>query len=219
MTELLLNFISNNSFSVVIGTFIMALLGYYSYKYINERFETKRVDARDLHRHRIFTNIKRSINNRIGFRSIKDDNRRNIIRDMLHVKYSSVYVGMKELTDKTVCKISDDDLFHRITTAFTKIIRGYEDKWETLGIPKIAIDKFDEWHNTHIEYLLKFTETICYSDNYESQSEKLAIILDATDITLEVTIAEGDRGINELNGTLSKSPYKRNMEPQSLITI
>lgn len=72
------------------------------------------------------------------------------------------------------------------------------------GIPKVFINKFNEWHEPHIQIVVHKIKDVLYNEFYNSWQLKLIVILDHIDTAFYLTIQDAEKSISTLNGELEK---------------
>jgi len=70
------------------------------------------------------------------------------------------------------------------------------------GIPEIFIEKFDMWHEIHIETIIARIRQVLYSDFYVTWQLKLILILDHLDTVFILTEYDAKKTLSSLNGDL-----------------
>lgn len=72
------------------------------------------------------------------------------------------------------------------------------------GLPDIFLQKFDDWHNPHIEIINESITQIVNNEIYPDEKMKLLAIVEIFYITFRLTIQDAINTINELNGEIEK---------------
>jgi sulfur relay (sulfurtransferase) DsrC/TusE family protein len=72
------------------------------------------------------------------------------------------------------------------------------------GIPDIFLQKFDNWHNPHIEIINESIKQIVNNEIYPDEKMKLLAIVEIFYVAFKLTIQDAINTINELNGEIEK---------------
>jgi hypothetical protein len=71
-----------------------------------------------------------------------------------------------------------------------------------------VIQKFEYWLNKNLEFCLKHIELICNSEIYETNQKKLEAVYTICISVLEITLAEAEKTLKDINGQLNGIEYK-----------
>jgi len=215
----LLEFVIEHGFTITFAVAVLFLGIRYGLALIDERFSSNNKEI-SLGKHIVFSTLKNGFLHGVNALQIPENNRSNIIKDMLKIKLKTMYIELKKLVREVEQKeMNNADLYHTCINAYNKIILSYKSYWEMIGIPEIAQDKFDDYHEPNIKELIRRTNIACYSIYISDQKEKVSIALDECNTIAGLLLAEGDVSISKLNGSLSKNPYERKMRVSELIKI
>jgi hypothetical protein len=110
----------------------------------------------------------------------------------------------KWVNDKEFDKMDDSQLWTGLLSLINKIIYDYEREMESVGIPKIIIEKMKVRNNDTISLTIDLLEGVCTSQFYASDRNLLKVysILNILLSVLENTISSSSNICNSINGQL-----------------
>lgn len=109
------------------------------------------------------------------------------------------YIGSKVYED-----MDESELWKSILSLLNNIVYDYEKEMESIGIPKIVIEKMKERNNETITLIIDLTESVCSSEFYNSENNLLKIfsIQNVLLSVLQNTITNSIIVCNSINGSL-----------------
>ena len=141
--------------------------------------------------------------------NINDPGRKKLFTDLLKYKFEAVQKNIDGLSkSEGFEELNEYQLYETIVKCVHKIQSEYRGKAIEEGIPVVVLDKFAKWHIGTLTYLLSSVEVIALSGIYKNNKEKIQAIYSLHTAILDVTIAEAERSLDELNGELSGIKYK-----------
>ena len=163
---------------------------------------------RNLDKHIFFSRMTYFIDSFIPNQiSYENKNKEYIIKKALLSKFKTFYdlyaYEVELLKNKTTCKgrlSSADNRIKLITEGVTK----YNDIWKQDKIHYIFIEKFNYWHNSHVDMLVARIHDIWNSKLYKTCYEKLEVELLLILQAFEMTIIDAEKTLGDLNGELDK---------------
>lgn len=110
----------------------------------------------------------------------------------------------KYITSSVYEEMDESELWKSILTLLNNIVYDYEKEMETMGIPKIIIEKMKERNNETITLIIDLTESVCSSEFYDSDKNLLKIysIQNILLSVLQNTITSSEIVCNSINGGL-----------------
>lgn len=135
--------------------------------------------------------------------------RSKIFRDLMTFKFQAVDRILIDIEgDEGFADMSRNELYRSVISRFHNIIEDYESKAKLEGIPSVVIAKFKKWHTPSLEYTLKSAELITQSPIYKTNYDIMNAIYLLYISFLELSIAEAEKALSELNGELTGIEYK-----------
>jgi hypothetical protein len=170
---------------------------------------------------------KKKIEDGINISHITNHNMFNYIDHWVHtkvptIKFSSDYrtiVFRKYLTillmkyrdntrnyiiSKVYEEMDESELWKSILSFLTNIVNDYESEMETMGIPKVIIEKMKEKNVETINLIIDLTESVCSCEFYDSDKNLLKIysIQNILMAVLQNVISNSIAVCNSINGSL-----------------
>lgn len=106
-------------------------------------------------------------------------------------------------------ELSTMELYSKVVKVLHRKNTLTEQECKDMGIPDVFIDKVSEDWNGPTEKLLYICiSSICNSDRFESNANRLAVILNLKTALYEVMVFEAESLVEELNGELEGAIYK-----------
>lgn len=133
--------------------------------------------------------------------------RAEIFADMLRVKVKHWEQGLREIMPNLENK-GKQEVAAAFNDAILKLIGSYLKDWEASGIPKLVINKFNQWHDSHTSILFDSIDSIAKGTSYSSSLEMINVLLEINQTMLAVLIVDAENTLKELNGELSGVVYK-----------
>lgn len=131
-------------------------------------------------------------------------------RDMLEIKYQSGLTRFKkfaEQIEKEHTELSISELKSLVTTTIYETIADYSNKWITMGVPLLLVDKFNHYHNKNAKCALEHME-VDFQDNYMSIYEMAWHVLGHIQLAYDSCHRDAKIVINGINGELKGHSYK-----------
>jgi len=162
--------------------------------------------------HAFFTEMYRFINYRIPNMVLIHwmevcPGRTHLFREMLLVKFKAWDKAMIEFSIRDIDSLDMQKNFDRI---ILDLISEYWNIWVENGVPKIAIDKFDEWHKSNTDMYMKTIEYVCIGNSFSSVNEMKNAILSVSMAIMVQTIVDAERVMGNLNGSLTSLWFYKN---------
>lgn len=139
---------------------------------------------------------------------INDPGRRQIFRDLMHIRYKVFKEHLERLNKNDFNAMEPGAMYSKIVACLHDSIEESEMKAHEAGIPDVVVQKFKKWSGKNVEFTLKAIEMVCYSQVYGSNVLRMQAVYSLYTAMFEITIAEGERSLNELNGELNGVEYK-----------
>lgn len=142
-------------------------------------------------------------------------------RTVVFRKYLTIFLKKhkenikKYVNDRTFEKMDDSELWTSMLSLINDIIYDYEKEMESIGIPKVVIEKMKIKNNDTISLTIDLIEGICNSQFYTSENNFLKIysILNIMLSILENTISNSEHICNSINGSLKGLTFDGKTEP------
>lgn len=145
---------------------------------------------------------------KINHLNIIDNGRRAIFKDLLMIKFLTFKDYINKSHTIYTNKMGSSELYTAIVTCFNESIGQYNVRAKELKIPDIVLSKFNEWQIKSFEFTLKSAELICYSNVYGNNDMRIQAVFSLFTAMMELTIAEAEKTLTDLNGELSGIEYK-----------
>jgi len=131
-------------------------------------------------------------------------------RTIVFRKYLSIYLKKYKddlssyINSKSYLEMDDSELWKSFLALINNIVYDYEREMESVGIPKIILEKMKDKNNDTIQLTIDLIEGICNSQFYKSESNYLKVysILNILLSILENTITKSQGVCNSINGQL-----------------
>ena len=142
---------------------------------------------------------------------------RDKFRHTIFVEYVKIFLRTgkqvwEELIEELLPNIenlSTMELYSRVVKLLHKKNTLTEHECKELNIPDVFVDKVaEEWNGPTEKLLYVCISSICNSDRFESNADKLAVILNLKTSLYEVMVFEAETLVEELNGELEGAQYK-----------
>jgi hypothetical protein len=149
---------------------------------------------------------------RVELFPIRDKFRHTVFVDYVRVFLRTGKEVWEELIDETIPNIeelSTMELYSKVVKVLHRKNTLTEHECKELGIPDVFIDKVgEEWNGPTEKLLYICISSICNSDRFESNANRLAVILNLKTALYEVMVFEAESLVEELNGELEGKMYK-----------
>jgi len=102
-------------------------------------------------------------------------------------------------------KMDEQELWKSVLNLLNTIVYDYEKEMESLGIPKVIINKMKARNNETITLIIELTESVCSCEFYNSEHNLLKIytIQNILLSVLQNAIANSEIVCNSINGSLN----------------
>ena len=165
----------------------------------------KSITESDVANHEIFKYIDFWIYSKIPTFNFSTEYRTIAFRKYLVIFLRKHKENIKKYVDSKSSETMDDsELWTSLLTLINDIIYDYEKEMESIGIPKIIIEKMKVKNNDTISLTIDLIEGVCNSQFYSSEKNLLKIysILNIMLSVLENTISNSENICNSINGQL-----------------
>jgi hypothetical protein len=155
--------------------------------------------------HNMFNYIDFWIYSKVPTIKFSTEYRTVIFRKYLTVLLMKYRDNMQKYIASNVYEEMDEaELWKSILTLLNNIVYDYEKEMETMGIPKMIIEKMKERNNETITLIIDLTEGVCSSEFYDSDKNLLKIysIQNILLSVLQNTITNSEIVCNSINGGL-----------------
>lgn len=139
---------------------------------------------------------------------MRDVARREIFRDLVQIRFGIFREHIIHLNEVKFDDMSPGELYSLVVKCLHDSIEEAEESARNHGIPEVVVEKFRKWTSKNIEFTLKAMEMVCYSQVYGNNNGRIQAIYSLYTAMFEITIAEAERSLNELNGELDGVEYK-----------
>jgi hypothetical protein len=178
---------------------------------LNEQKVESIKEASKLRSHPFFQSCEYWIT-RVELFPMRDKFRHTVFVDYVRIFLRTGKHVWEELIDEILPNIEDlstMELYSRVVKLLHRKNTLTEHECKELGIPDVFLDKVSEDWNGPTEKLLYICiSSICNSDRFESNSNRLAVILNLMTSLYEVMVFEAESLVEELNGELEGAMYK-----------
>ena len=135
--------------------------------------------------------------------------RTKIFRDLLRYKFESYEEMITNIEEiENFDGLGRRELYNAIIGCLASITESFEIKAKSEGIPSIVIHKYKSWRKSTLDYTLKNAEFITMSPIYKTNKDIMNAVYLLNIALLELTIAEAEKGLSDLNGELTGLEYK-----------
>ena len=175
--------------------------------YVKENILKKKDDnVKDPLEHKFFSNIEYFITTKIDTLRIYKEWRfcvwrTQIFKDMLKIKFTLRKEAMKQMI------LTKWDIEIVFMDWLLKLVKDYNYEWEKKLIPKVAIDKFNDWHNNHVQVFVLWIESIANWKCFSSDKEKINAIMELSSSMIVLTVLDGEKTLWLINGELTWVHY------------
>jgi hypothetical protein len=149
---------------------------------------------------------------RVELFPIRDKFRHTVFVDYVRIFLRTGKEVWEELIDEilpNIEELSTMELYSKVVKVLHRKNTLTEQECKDLGIPDIFIDKVaEDWNGPTEKLLYICISSICNSDRFESNANRLAVILNLKTALYEVMVFEAESLVEELNGELEGATYK-----------
>jgi hypothetical protein len=140
---------------------------------------------------------------------LSDKGRTLVFRDLLYIYFTEIKEHVFDIEkQKDFKKLGRRELFIEVVECIYAAMQSVKQRAKNEGIPDIVIDKFMQWHQTSVDFIIKSSELISQSPVYKSNLDVICAIYLLYTASLELIIVEGEKTLAELNGELTGIEYK-----------
>lgn len=192
---------------VALIAFIKLPNPYASIKKLFSWFKTSRVHHYSP-REVLLSKIEYWLNFKIMNIKMNDAGRQMLFRDILQLKFLSFRDYVTNASHAINENMTGVEMFHTVVENFNEAVDKYEKEAVDRGIPEVVMVKYGEWQLKSYEFTLRATEMICLSQGYGTNESRMQAIYSLITAMMELTIAEAEKTLTELNGDLTGIEYK-----------
>jgi hypothetical protein len=149
---------------------------------------------------------------RVELFPIRDKFRHTVFVDYVKIFLRTGKEVWEDLIDEilpTIEELSTMELYSKVVKLLHRKNTLTEHECKEFEIPDIFIDKVaEDWNGPTEKLLYICISSICNSDRFESNANRLAVILNLKTALYEVMVFEAESLIEELNGELEGAEYK-----------
>lgn len=139
---------------------------------------------------------------------MQDPGRQLIFRDILKFKFSCFQDYVTKVNERITDNMSGNEVFHEIVHTFNETVDAYEKMAIEHGVPEVVMVKYGEWQLRSYEYTIRAAELICLSNGYGNNTSRLHATFSLVTAMMELTIAEAEKTLTDLNGQLTGTSYR-----------
>lgn len=139
---------------------------------------------------------------------MQDPGRQLIFRDILKFKFTCFQDYVTKVNERITDDMSGNQVFHEIVHTFNETVDAYEKMAIEHGVPEVVMVKYGEWQLRSYEYTIRAAELICLSNGYGNNTSRLNATFSLVTAMMELTIAEAEKTLTELNGQLTGTSYR-----------
>ncbi len=139
---------------------------------------------------------------------MNDTGRQLLFRDILQLKFKQFRNYVENSSALITEDMTGQEMFHVVVEQFNDAVDSYEQEAINRGIPEVVMVKYGEWQLRSYEFTLRATEMICLSQGYGTNESRMQAIYSLITAMMELTIAEAEKTLTELNGELTGIEYK-----------
>lgn len=148
------------------------------------------------------------INFKIMNIKMNDPGRQMLFRDILQLKFMQFREYVDCASNCVTENMTGQEMFHVVVEKFNETVDAYEREAIARGIPEVVMVKYSEWQLRSYEFTLRATEMICLSSGYGTNESRMQAIYSLITAMMELTIAEAEKTLTDLNGELTGIGYK-----------
>lgn len=164
--------------------------------------------GKDFSKKILFTKLDYWLNFKIANLKMADPGREKIFKDLMYIRFntSKKYIEMLDVVIEN--DMDGHQMFHELLELSSDFKTEFNKTANEYGIPKLVIDKFVTWRVIPVEFLIKAMEMICTTGGYTNNDSRLQAVYSILTATLELSIAEAEKTLVNLNGELTGVEYK-----------
>ena len=135
--------------------------------------------------------------------------RKAIFQEFLTVRLEIGLKKMYEIADTDINKMDSETFQNFLETKASEIIIESEDKAIDLGIPKLAIEKFNEINRPNEEMIRSIINTVSRSTRiYDNNTEKAVVVFNMCEVAANAMLVAAEDTIDNLNGQLTGVTFR-----------
>ena len=143
---------------------------------IGNKKDSSIINESNIVNHNMFNYIDHWLLQQIPTIRFSTEYRTIVFRKYLTILLMKYRDSMKAyINSKVYEKMDDSELWKSILTLLNTIVYDYEREMESMGIPKIIIEKMKERNNETITLIIDLTEGVCSGEFYDSENNLLKI--------------------------------------------
>ena len=139
---------------------------------------------------------------------MEDPGRQLIFRDILKLKFTCFQDYVSTVDSRINESMSGNEVFHELVNTFNETVDAYEKMAIDHGVPEVVMVKYGEWQLRSYEYTIRAAELICLSNGYGDNNARLHATYSLVTAMMELTIAEAEKTLTDLNGQLTGISYR-----------
>ena len=185
-------------------------------KKTSKEIKVKGIEESDILNHDIFNYIDFWMYSKVPTFQFSTEYRTVVFRKYLTIFLKKHKENIKKyVEDKNFEQMTDAELWTSLLKLINDIIYDYEREMESIGIPKVVIEKMKIKNNDTISLTIDLIEGVCNSQFYNSEGNFLKIysILNIVLSILENTITNSEQICNSINGQLKGMTMDGKIEP------
>lgn len=209
-------FIKSSWFSGLLSKITDLVIENFTKKKTSKEIKVKGIEESDILNHDIFNYIDFWIYSKIPTFQFSTEYRTVVFRKYLTIFLKKHKENIKKyVEDKNFEQMTDAELWTSLLKLINDIIYDYEREMESIGIPKVVIEKMKVKNNDTISLTIDLIEGVCNSQFYNSEGNFLKIysILNIVLSILENTITHSEQICNSINGQLKGMSMDGKIEP------
>ncbi len=149
---------------------------------------------------------------RVEMFPIKDKFRHRVFVDYVRIFLMAgkeIWEELVEDVSSNIEELSTMELYSRVVKTLHRTNTLREQKCKEMMFPDVFLDKVsEEWNGPTEKLLFVCISSICNSDRFDSNANRLAVILNLKTSLYEIMVFEAESIIDELNGELEGASYK-----------
>ncbi len=139
---------------------------------------------------------------------LRDLGRREMFRDIIQIRYQVMKKHITKLNAEINNEMTQVEVYTHVTHCLHDWVEESEQHTMRNGVPQVVVEKYRKWSSKNTEFALKAIEMVCFSTAYGDNVKRMDAVYALFTAMLELTIAEAERSLNELNGDLNGIEYK-----------
>lgn len=198
-------FIKSKWFATLVSRVSDLVIENFTKKKTSKEVKARVIEESDIINHDIFNYIDFWMYSKIPTFQFSTEYRTVVFRKYLTIYLKKHKENIKRcVEDKSFEKMTDAELWTSLLKLINDIIYDYEREMDSVGIPRVIIDKMKVKNNDTISLTIDLIEGVCNSQFYNSEGNFLKVysILNIVLSILENTITNSEQICNSINGQL-----------------